>query len=226
MGARDKVRGIYLQERAVTRSEEIKGLYVIADNSAVPGRSHRAICEAACEGGAGIIQLRSKTMPGRSFYETAMELRRVTSRYGAILIINDHLDVALAVDAEGVHLGQEDLPVQAARKAAGDRLIIGVSTHSVEQAVEAEKSGADYIGFGAMYETRSKDRPTSPQGVLKLAETVKAVSIPVVAIGGITLEKVPEIRNTHAAAFAVISAVAAAPDIKSEVSKLISAWSA
>jgi thiamine-phosphate pyrophosphorylase len=208
----------------VSRPDRIQGLYVILDNTARPDRAHLAICEAALRGGARIIQLRAKTLTKRAFYETAKELRLLTKEHSALFIINDHLDVALASEADGLHLGQEDLPIKAARKIAGERLFIGISTHSLEEAHAAQRAGADYIGFGAIYPTLSKERATAPQGPARLKEVVNAVSIPVVAIGGITQDKVPDLAQTGVAGFAVISAITTAPDMAKEVEGLIRAW--
>jgi thiamine-phosphate pyrophosphorylase len=224
------MRGIHLQEcplKPVSPRDArdiIHGLYVIVDNTSRPELSHLEIAEAAIEGGAKIIQLRAKNLDKRHIYETAVEMKKLCKKSGACFIVNDHLDVAMAVEADGVHLGQQDIPLKAARKVAGRKLMIGISTHSLQQAVAADKGGADYIGFGAMYATKSKDRPTDPQGPERLAEVVKEVSIPVVAIGGITREKIPEIAKTGAQAFAVISAITKAPDIRREVERLIKDW--
>ncbi len=209
----------------MSRLEDIRGLYVIVDNTSRPDRSHLAICEAALRGSARIIQLRARNLTKRAFYETAKELRVLTREHEAIFIVNDHLDVALASEADGVHLGQEDLPIKAARQIAGARLFIGISTHSIEEAHTAQEAGADYIGFGAIYPTLSKARATAPQGPERLKEIVNAVSIPVVGIGGITQDKVPELTQTGVAGFAVISAITTAPDMAKEVEGLIRAWS-
>ena len=204
--------------------DKIQGIYIIVDNTARPDRDHMEIAEAALSGGAKIIQLRAKNLGKRKLYERALKIRELAKEHGSLFIVNDHLDVAIAAGADGAHLGQEDLPISAARGIAGERLIIGISTHSIQQALDADKAGADYIGFGAMYSTTSKDNPTEPQGPARLKEVVRAVSIPVVAIGGICRERVTETARTGTAGFAVISAVSTAEDMRGEVEELIRLW--
>ena len=141
----------------------------------------------------------------RELYEEALRLRMLTSDWGAALIVNDHADIALAVGADGVHLGQEDLPLKEAKKIMGDK-IIGVSTHSIEEAILAEEAKADYIGYGPIFRTTTKDAG-EPKGILALSEICRAVKIPVMAIGGITLESVPAVFSAGASAIAVASAI-------------------
>jgi thiamine-phosphate pyrophosphorylase len=152
------------------------------------------------------IQFREKIKPRLRIYEQAAEIRKLTKNANAILIINDYADIAQAVGAEGVHLGQEDLPIEEARKILGKNRIIGISTHDTEQAVMAEKAGADYIGFGPVFHTTTKVAGT-PRGLSALKTVKEKVHIPVVAIGGITLDTVESAFMSGADAVAVASAI-------------------
>ncbi len=158
--------------------------------------------------GAGVkwVQLRDKEKDRLSFYRTALRLRELTRCYGASFIVNDHADIAAAVEADGIHLGQDDLPVGEARKVLGGERIIGVSTHSVEEALRAEDEGADYIGFGPVFETATKEAG-APRGTALLREVGSRVNIPVVAIGGVHAHSLPEVMGAGAGAVAVASGV-------------------
>ena len=155
--------------------------------------------------GIKFIQYREKRASRREIYEEAIKLRRLTRHFNATLIINDHADIALAVDADGVHLGQEDLPLKEARKIMGKK-IVGISTHNLEQAKEADEGGADYIGFGPVFHTTTKDAGV-PVGVDKLRIIKQNVSIPVVAIGGISLENIESVVDAGADAVAMATAI-------------------
>jgi thiamine-phosphate diphosphorylase len=175
-----------------------------------------ALAEAILGAGAQILQLRMKGMPGGfpsgAVLAAARRLRRVTRDAGALLVVNDRVDIALLADADGVHVGQDDLPYLEARRLVGARRVIGVSTHTVEEAVAAAEAGADYIGFGPMYPTTSKS-DTRPQRSLDLLREVRAaVTLPIVAIGGISLERVAEVRAAGADSVAVIAAIGGAAD--------------
>jgi len=152
------------------------------------------------------IQYREKERSKRDIFEEAVKLKKLTKNSDAFLIINDYVDITLCVDTDGVHLGQEDLPLTEARKILGKRKIIGISTHTLKQAIEAEKGGADYIGFGPVFFTKTKDAG-APKGIDMLREVKKHVRIPVVAIGGITLENVRSVFDTAVDAVAVASAI-------------------
>lgn len=158
--------------------------------------------------GAGVkwIQYREKNKTRRDIYNEAALLRKLTTKFKAAFIVNDHADIALAVNADGVHLGQEDLPVKEARKILGKGKIIGISTHNIEQAVDAEAGGADYIGFGPLFPTKTKDAG-EPKGVEMLREIKKKIKIPVVAIGGINAENLKSVLDSGADAVAVASAI-------------------
>ena len=204
-------------------AEKIKGIYVIVDNSIFPERSHLEIVQRALEGGARIIQLRAKELLKREVWRIARVMKRLCERYDAIFIVNDYLDIALDVGADGVHLGADDMPINEAREKAPE-LIIGRSTHSLEEAIEAEKLGADYIAFGAIFPTQTKGRPTPIQGLDKLKEVCEKVKKPVVAIGGINRGNLIEVKQAGADAVAMISEVVKAEDIKQRVRELIQLW--
>ncbi|HTR44478.1 MAG TPA: thiamine phosphate synthase [Thermodesulfovibrionales bacterium] len=168
--------------------------------------------EEALKGGAKAVQLREKDLPVRQLLTMAYTMRRLTSDYHAALYINDRVDVAIAVEADGVHLGLNSVPVSAAKKASGDRLLVGVSTHSFSEAVKAEKDGTDFITFGPVYPTPSKLRYGPPVGTDALREVCSGVTVPVFAIGGITPERTAEVKSAGARGVAVISALLGAHD--------------
>jgi thiamine-phosphate pyrophosphorylase len=159
----------------------------------------------ALKAGAGWIQYREKEKSRREIYHEALRLRGLTQGAGAMFVVNDHADIALAVDADGVHLGQDDLPLSEARKMLGKR-IIGISTHSLPEAMQAAWGGADYIGFGPVFHTSTKEAG-EPKGVEMLREIKRHVKIPVVAIGGISPENLSEVLDAGADGVAVASAI-------------------
>lgn len=187
-------------------------LYVCTDRELMSSPSMEESVESALRGGASVIQLRDKHASGRQMYETALALKAVTDRFGVPLIINDRVDIAMAVDAAGVHLGLSDMPLKAARHLLGEHKLIGVSAARVEEACEAEQGGADYLGVGAVFTTGTKDntRPVSRELLMQIRD---AVTIPMVAIGGITAENVLKLRGTGINGIAVVSAVVAQPDV-------------
>ena len=188
-------------------------LCVITDATLVPGRDHVAIAGAALSAGADMIQLRDKRGDLRTLLPQARAIRALCRSSGAVFIVNDRLDLALASEADGVHVGQDDLPAEVARRLLGPGRLVGVSTHDRAQAERAQAQGADYIGFGPMFRTGTKDTGYSPRGATMLREVRAAVSLPILAIGGISLENVAEVIVAGATAPAVISAIAAAPDV-------------
>jgi thiamine-phosphate pyrophosphorylase len=173
------------------------------------------------EAGARVMQLRLKEACGRDFLKAARAIAALCQKSGAMLLINDRIDVAMLAGAAGVHLGQTDIPLRAARKLVGPDRVIGISTASVDQACAAEDGGADYIGFGPMYPGGAKQIVTG-QGLAILREVRAAVGIPIVAIGGITENKVPELLAAGADAVAIISDVVHAPDIPAKIRRLLS----
>ena len=174
------------------------------------GRSLEAVVEEVVAAGVGAIQLRDKGAPPRELLGLARRLRAVTARRGALLIVNDRLDVALAAGADGVHLGPGDVPVAAARRAVPDGFLLGHSTDDPGVARRAEADGADYLGCGTVFPTASKEDAGTPIGVGGLAAVARSVRLPVLAIGGVTADRVPLLRGSGAGGVAVISAVMAA----------------
>lgn len=164
------------------------------------------------EGGARIVQLRAKDATARELVQMGQAIRALTRAYNATFIVNDRLDIALAVEADGVHLGQDDLPVPLARKIAGEAFIIGVSAETVEEAKRAEAEGANYLGVGPMFATATKPDAGTPIGPQRLRDIKAAVAIPVYGIGGITLENAPLVMQAGADGICVISAIIGAPD--------------
>lgn len=187
-------------------------LYVCTDRKLMSSPSVEASVEAAVRGGATVIQLREKDVAGREFYETALAVKRVTDCYGVPLIINDRIDIAIAVDAAGVHLGQKDIPVEVARKLLGEEKIIGISAANPREARLAAEKGADYLGVGAMYQTSTKT-DTRPVTLETLAEIRSAVKIPIVVIGGIGRENAMNFKGLGVNGIAVVSSVVAQRDV-------------
>jgi thiamine-phosphate pyrophosphorylase len=190
-------------------------LYLITDRSQTGGRPLAAVVRQALAGGVRAVQLREKDLSGRELFAVATELRSITSEYGARLIINDRLDIALAVGADGVQLGVQSLPVAEARAILGAEQLIGYSAHAVEEARQAEADGADFITFGPVYHTPSKAAYGAPLGIGKLAEAATALVIPVFALGGVKITSISELGACGAAGVALISAIIAADDPES-----------
>lgn len=194
-------------------------LYLVTDSGLNAAASLPDAVEQAIKGGVTLVQLREKTADSRDFYEKALQVKAVTDRYGVPLIINDRLDIAQAVNAAGVHLGAEDIPVDAARKILGDDKIIGATAKTLAQALAAEKDGADYLGCGAMYLSTAKPGAL-PMSKEMLSEILATVHIPVVAIGGISERNVQEIIPLGVNGVAVVSAIIAQEDITAAAARL------
>lgn len=189
-------------------------LYVITDEQLSRAKSHVEIAQAAIEGGADVIQLRDKMASGRKLYEDALAIRKITRDAGAIFIVNDRLDIALAVDADGLHVGQKDLPAKIARRLMGENKILGLSAENLPEAVQAEKDGANYLGVGPIFEARStKFDAGEPRGLALLREIRQACHSPIIAIGGIHRNNARETIRAGADGIAVISAIVSADDI-------------
>lgn len=195
-------------------------LCVITDETIAGGRSHAVIAQQAARGGADIIQLRDKGRSCTELIRIGREILGFTKKSGALFIINDRLDVAIACGADGVHLGQDDLPVTTARQLAPEGFIIGASVGTVAEAVEAERSGADYVALSPTFSTASKDDAGPGHGLARLAAIKRAVSVPVIAIGGISRQNVRAVITAGADGIAVISAVVAGPDIAAAAREL------
>jgi thiamine-phosphate pyrophosphorylase len=189
-------------------------LYVITDEKVSRGRSHLQVAEAAILGGADVLQLRDKEAPSGRLYRVALQLRKLTRDAKIPFIVNDRLDIALAVDADGVHVGQADLPASVVREMMGPGKILGVSVDTVEEALLAEKDGADYLGVGPVFEARgTKPDAGDPLGIDRIGRIRRHCRLPIVAIGGINAENARKVREAGADAAAVISAIVAADDI-------------
>ncbi len=188
-------------------------LYVITDSRLLKGRSLVEAVEEAIRGGATVIQYREKEAPTRRMVEEARLLRALCRARGVPFIVNDRIDVALAVDADGVHVGDDDMPVWLARKLLGPRKIIGASADSVEKAILYASEGANYLGVGSVYATPTKPDAGPPIGLDGLKRILRVASVPVVAIGGINETNAREVLEAGVAGIAVISAVMGAPDV-------------
>lgn len=195
-------------------------LYVVTDKPLAGGRSHAEQARAAILGGATVIQYREKVGNTRQLIEEASAVREVCRELGATFIVNDRLDVALAVGADGVHVGQEDMPAIIARRLIGPHLLLGVTVGNLAQALQAEADDADYLGTDAIFVTGSKPDAGPPIGVDALAKICRATLLPVVGIGGINASNVAQVIQAGAAGAAVISAVVSAPDMSAAARRL------
>ena len=196
-------------------------LYLVTDRNQTGGRDLLRVLEQALDGGVRAVQLREKDLSGRDAFLLAERSHKLCQAYRAALFINDRVDVALAVDAAGVQLGKPSIPVETARALLGSEKLIGVSTHTLEEAKAAEQSGADFILFGPVYFTASKAVYGSPQGLSALKTIVDNISLPVYAIGGITLENLKPTQNTGVRGVALISAIVSAPNPKEAAEKML-----
>jgi len=187
------------------------GLYLVTSQTLSAGRSTEEIVRAALAGGVRLIQLREKEMPLRDYVELAAQVRELTQRAGCLLIINDRVDVALAVGADGVHLGQDDFPIPAARRLAPD-LVIGASTHTVEEAVRAQAAGASYINIGPIYPTGTKVWEGAYLGIEGLRTIAAVTHVPFTVMGGIKAAHIPDLKAVGARLIALVTAVTADPD--------------
>lgn len=195
-------------------------LYAVTDTAWVGEQTLIEQVKEALDGGITFLQLREKNLSEEEFLQEAVEMKKLADQYKVPFVINDNIEVALRAGADGVHVGQDDMPVEEVRKLLGDDKIIGVSAHNVEEAVRAEKGGADYLGVGAVYTTPTKEDASvvSLEEIKKICDTV---SIPVVAIGGIKEKNIMNLKGTNVAGAAVVSAVFGAEDIKETVQRLL-----
>ena len=187
-------------------------LYLITDRNQSGGRPLAEVVRRALEGGVRAVQLREKDLSGVALYRLAAELRGLTAEFGARLIINDRPDIALAVGADGVHVGVNSLPVAVFRRLIGEGKIIGYSAHGIGEALRAQADGADFVTFGPLFHTPSKAVYGEPCGIKKLAEAASALDIPVIALGGISPANITEALSANVQGVAVISAILAAVD--------------
>jgi thiamine-phosphate pyrophosphorylase len=204
----------------------LSGLYVILDPSISSGRTLLDVLTASAKAGAKLFQYRNKTASMKVAYVEALALRKIAHELGVLFIVNDRCDLALAVDADGVHLGQGDLPFQLARKVMGPEKLIGISTHNQEQVVAATAGKPSYLGFGPIFTPGSKLDHDPVVGIEGLRAVRRLTALPIFAIGGIGLNHIEEVVRAGANGVAVISAVMKAPDIQHTVSDFVSRFSA
>ena len=199
--------------------KELK-LYLVTDSNILKDRDFYYAIEEALKGGVTMLQLREKETSGKEFLEKAIKLRVLTRKYNVKFIINDRVDIAMLCDADGVHVGQSDIPADEVRKLVGPNKIIGVSSRTIEEAIAAKNNGADYLGVGAMFTTTTKLDAKSVS-----IETLKAIKenskLPIVTIGGLNLDNIEELKNCNIDGYAVVSAILGADDIKAECEKWI-----
>lgn len=194
-------------------------LYLVTDRMRMSTRTLGEAVEQAVIGGCTLVQLREKDISALDFYALALEIKKITDRYGIPLIINDRIDIAMAAGAAGVHIGQQDIPADIARKVIGKDMLLGVSVGSATEALDAVKAGADYLGVGAMFPTGTKP-DAGFVSMEELGRIRKAVDIPIVVIGGINRENAMLFRPMGVDGLAVVSAVIAQPDIKASAADL------
>ena len=207
--------------KSTAEGSRLGGLYVILDPIVCPERSLSDVLKASLEGGVRIFQYRNKQASMKDAYIEALVLRRIASDQGAVFIVNDRCDLALAVDADGVHLGQGDMPYDLARSVMGSNKIIGLSTHNSHQVEEAERMRPDYIGFGPIFKPGSKQDHDPLVGLDGLRTIRSLTTLPVFAIGGIVLDRVDEVIRAGADGVAVISAVLSSSDIRQAVGEFL-----
>lgn len=206
--------------------KQIAGVYVITDRFVNPSRSHIDIARAAVAGGAAVVQLRDKEATTRQLLEWARAIREITQRTGTIFIVNDRIDIALASDADGVHVGDDDMPVPVARRLLGAGKIVGRSVSNEEEALKAITEGADYVSVGSVFATSTKPDAGEPVGVemVRRVRQVLPPDFPLVAIGGINLQNAAAVFEARADSVAVISAVACADDPVSVIIQFKQLW--
>lgn len=195
-------------------------LYLVTDRRWLGGRRLDESVEQAILGGATLVQLREKEISSREYLDLAVKVKAITDRYDVPLIVNDRIDIALAVDADGVHVGPEDLPVPVVRRLLGPDRIIGASASSVEEALSLQAQGADYLGVGAIFPTTTK-QATEKVSLEELGRIKSAVRIPVTAIGGIGAENASEVMKTGVDGVAVVSTIMNQPDIREATRNLL-----
>lgn len=196
-------------------------LYLITDRNQSGGMRLIDVVEEALKGGVGGVQLREKDLSSRELYELAYDMRKLTTKYAAKLIINDRVDIALAVDADGVHLGLNCMPIHRVRKLLGSNKLIGLSCHNQVNAIMAQENGADFITFGPVYYTPSKANYGLPVGIERLDTVTHLLDIPVFALGGIKQENIQEVIAAGAAGIALVSAIIASDDPRSATEAMI-----
>lgn len=194
-------------------------LYLVTDRDLLKGRELTQVVEEAILGGVTLVQLREKEISSLDFYNTAIKVKSITDKYNIPLIINDRVDIALAVDASGVHVGQSDLSCSVVRRLLPKSKIVGVSVHNIQEAMKAEADGADYVGCGAIFSTTTK-LDANNVTIEQLTKIKKTISIPVVAIGGISENNIEQLKNSNIDGVAIVSAIIAKEDPRN-ASKII-----
>ncbi|SKA61594.1 thiamine-phosphate diphosphorylase [Eubacterium uniforme] len=194
-------------------------LYGITDRSWLNGRTLSEVVKESLEGGVTILQIREKDIDEKNFLEEAKEIKKICEKFNVPLIINDNVEIAKMVDADGVHLGQDDMDIEEARKILGPEKIIGITAKTIEQAKEAQMKGADYLGSGAIYTSGTKQN-AKRLTVEDLKAICASVEIPVVAIGGLTYDNIDVLKDSGISGIAVVSAIYASTDIKTDTIKL------
>ena len=191
-------------------------IYLVTDEKACLGKGFYVCIEEAIKGGVKIVQLREKNISTKDFYEKALKVKEICKNYGALFIINDRLDIAQAVGADGVHLGQSDMPIEKAREILKDRFLIGATARNIEEAKKVELLGADYIGSGAIFGTSTKDNAKKLE-MEELKKIVASVKIPVFAIGGININNVGSLKNIGLQGICAVSGILSEKDCKKAV---------
>lgn len=194
-------------------------IYPVTCERLSSGRSNLEVLKAVIQGGARIIQLREKEYSGKKIYDLALKFREITTKAGVLLIINDHVEIAMAVEADGVHLGQDDFPLYAARKIAPE-LLIGASTHSLPEAIRAQKEGADYINIGPIFPTVTKEGIERFLGPEAIAAISPRIDVPFTVMGGISASNVDQVLTNGARRVAMVTAITQAPDITAKTRSL------
>ena len=195
-------------------------LYLVTDSNILKGRDFYNCIEEALKGGVTMLQLREKNASGKEFLDKAIKLRDLTKKYNVKFIINDRVDIAMLCDADGVHVGQSDIPADEVRRLIGKNKIIGVSARTLEEAMKAKENGADYLGVGAMFTTTTK-LDAKNVTIDKLAQIKKEVNLPIVAIGGLALDNIDKLKKCNIDGYAVVSAILKANDISVECEKWV-----
>ncbi|MBQ3584772.1 MAG: thiamine phosphate synthase [Lachnospiraceae bacterium] len=198
-------------------------LYLCTDRDLMYADTIEESVEQAVKGGVTVVQLREKNCSSKEFYEMALQVKEITDRYQVPLIINDRVDIALAVDAAGVHIGQSDLPAKVVRGILGEDKIVGVSAARLDEAIKAVEDGADYLGVGAMYATNTKT-DARPVTMEELMEIRAKVDVPIVVIGGINMETLPNFKGKGIDGLAVVSAIVAKEDAQSAAREMYEAF--
>ncbi|MBW1754506.1 MAG: thiamine phosphate synthase [Deltaproteobacteria bacterium] len=208
-----------MRREARTNALKQVDIYPVTCERLSNGRSNLEVLKAVIQGGARIIQLREKEYSGKKMYDLALKFREITTKAGVLLIINDHVDIAMAVEADGVHLGQDDFPLKAAIKIAPE-LLIGASTHSLKEAIQAQKEGADYINVGPIFPTGTKEGIERFLGPEAIAAISPEIDVPFTVMGGISESNIDQVLFNGARRVAMVTAITQAPDIAAQVKSL------